>query len=930
MEIDHSSIGAAGDAFVGMGKAFIAGGAILSGGFIAATKAAMDFEHRMSAVQAVSNATLTEMEKLRKVALDLGATTVFSSVEVAEAMEQLAKAGLPVEDILTGATDATVALAAAAGDELAGGIDSAAMVMANAVKTFGGSSDEMMHYADVLVAAAAASTLSVDDIAVSMKYAGPVAAALGFDIDTLATSMAILGDRGIRGSTAGTSLRGVLLSLSPTSEKARGALEELGIIAQDGTNAFYNLDGTLKDLPDVMQILQDATRDLTEEQKVQYFNSIFQRRAMASALILAEQGADGFHAYADAIGELNASDIAAAKLDNLSGDMTILKNSIGALLIEVGLPLQDMLREWAQRATDLVGRLRDLDSEMLAQVIAGAAVVGAILTVVGSFLVAVGVAARLYRNFVLLKTAIATMNAVLLANPIVLIIAAIVALAAALVYAYQNSETFREIVQRGFALVQQAASAVVSWFKSNVIPVFQVLAGVARQVGDFLVAGFNSFVDWAGKHLYPVFQSIQRLFQATYDRIRSIMRGLQPVFNTIGNIIETTLSSIVNLISVFVGVVQTAWDLFGDNILSAVRVVWEFIRESVENALLVIRGIIDTVTALISGDWGAVWDGIFLIFKGIWQQIGNIADTALNLLWVGIQNVIDTIILIWREAWNVVKAIFSTAWDAIKGIYKLQWDIFMAAFGGGLDILKSLWDAAWRTVGNVLGSAWDGMKSVFGGSLDFVVGLFSGLKDRVVGALSSLAGALRDVASKAFNFIGGMGAGFADGFQGVWDWHTKLPDRILTALGNLKNILLDAGKEIMAGLLEGLRSGWTSVKNWMGDRANDLKNLVTAPLRIFSPSRVFRDIGEDIMAGLYIGIRDGFSDVEKLTSTIAPTMNSTVTGALMTATAPGAGGNTTINEYHFDVTLDASDLEEIKDIQDFFDRLEQAARQGVS
>ncbi|MGH9908724.1 MAG: phage tail tape measure protein, partial [Pyrinomonadaceae bacterium] len=230
IEIDSAQLGRASQALTVVGQQMIGLGVLAGAGFVVAVKSAADFEHQMSAVAAVlQGETRPQFAALKELALDLGSTTVFSAGEIAGAMEALSKAGIPVEDMLNGAVEATVALAAAAGDELPGGVERAAEVIANAQKTFNASADELNHFANVLVGAAASSTLSVEDLATSFRYAGPIAAQLGLSIDDLNTVLAILGDRGIKGSTAGTSLRGVLLSLTPSSEKAANTMRDLGL-----------------------------------------------------------------------------------------------------------------------------------------------------------------------------------------------------------------------------------------------------------------------------------------------------------------------------------------------------------------------------------------------------------------------------------------------------------------------------------------------------------------------------------------------------------------------------------------------------------------------------------------------------------------------------------------------------------------------------
>ena len=178
--------GAAASSMLLVGGAMTAVGVAGLAGFGLAIKAASDFEHQMSGVQAVSGATATEMEKLRKKALQLGADTVFSAGESAGAMEELVKAGLTVDDVLNGAADATVALAAAGEIDL----PVAATIAANAMNQFNLAAQDLPHVADLIAGAANASAIDVSDFGLSMQQAGVIANLVGLSFDDPALPIA--------------------------------------------------------------------------------------------------------------------------------------------------------------------------------------------------------------------------------------------------------------------------------------------------------------------------------------------------------------------------------------------------------------------------------------------------------------------------------------------------------------------------------------------------------------------------------------------------------------------------------------------------------------------------------------------------------------------------------------------------------------------
>lgn len=910
IHLDASSLGRASAAFATLGRSLLGFSAVAVGGFAYVVKQAADFEKVLSAVKAVTNATDSQMDQLSDTALRLATNSAFGAEAIAGAFEDLGKAGISVEQILGGAAEATVRLAEAAGDELPGGITQGAEIIANALKTFEVGADQAGHFADVLVAAAASSTLSVDDIAVSMRYAGPIANQLGLTIDDLATSLAILGDRGIKGSTAGTSLRGVLLSLSPSSGKAKEAMKELGLITADGTNKFFDMNGALKPLPEVMQILGDATKDLSEEQKINAFNTIFQRRAMNAALILAEQGAAGFNTYADAIAGLNAADIAATKLDNLSGDMTILRNAIDSLVISVGLEFQDMLRGWVQGLTGVVQWLSRLDPQLLANALKIIAIGGAIAGVLGTFSLMISGVITMYRNFVLLKEgislvigAVRLLTVSFLTNPLFLFVAAIAAIGFALYKLYQQGGAVTEFIDGIIAAITPAIEAVQRFASNfveqigNMIDVFQsgddVVSGFAEVLDSMLgntgnlispittlITGFQDFFTvlttgftndeggtWFERLAFtiraavkevikfgtaianiviPVLeilaQGLQRAFQVVTAEVipfaqetfgefvrfvveimPQLLEAVTHVFNAISVVIEYTVGFILAVIRQVINVIMALWRAWHDDLENIVGTIWNAIQETIENTMQFVQGVIQTVLAIINGDWGKAWEGIKDIVGAVWDQIGNIISTAVGLIRAIFTGFISTIIEIWQGLWDKLRGVLVAAGNAIVDFISVK--------------------------------------------IRDMVNLFIGLPNKITGAIGDLSGKINSFFKAAF--LRGYEA--VQGVAGdIFAFVGKIPGKIIEALGNIKDLLFNAGKEIVKGLLRGIESMVGAAKDSIGKVTGAIGKFIPGspvkegPLTVLNNGKAGKLI-VDMLTG---GIRDNLSAIARTMSAI--------------------------------------------------------------
>lgn len=221
-----------------------------------ALKSAGDFEQAMNQMQVISGATGDQMKEMQALALKLGADTSFSAGEAAQGLLELSKAGLSAEQAMK-AIPGVMDLAAAGGL----GVAQAAEIASNALNSFHLPADKAKDVANLFAAAANASSIEVTDMAQSMAQAGAVAASYGQSIETAATAVAILGNNGIKGSDAGTSLKTMLSRLAAPTDEAAATMKQLGV-------NIYDASGKMRPLNEIMIDLQKGlhgTMTITEK-----------------------------------------------------------------------------------------------------------------------------------------------------------------------------------------------------------------------------------------------------------------------------------------------------------------------------------------------------------------------------------------------------------------------------------------------------------------------------------------------------------------------------------------------------------------------------------------------------------------------------------------------------------------------------------------
>ena len=290
------------------------------GGFAISTGA--EFEKAMSGVQAILGTTEEQAKKLSELSISLGMDPqlIVSASQAAGVMEELAKNGLTADQIMDGAARSAIALANATGTDFA----TAAAIASTAMQLFNLTAEDMASVVNNITGVANASRFSVEDFAQAMAMGGGVAAAMGIPIEDFATAVAGLSTSFSSGSDAGTSFKVFLQRLAPDTKPAIEAMKELGIITEEDGNRFFDAEGNMKSLSEIAGILQEAFKDLSDEQKILALSNIFGTDAMRAANAMAELGAEGFDKLAASMAKTDAAGNAATRMDNLAGSIEIL------------------------------------------------------------------------------------------------------------------------------------------------------------------------------------------------------------------------------------------------------------------------------------------------------------------------------------------------------------------------------------------------------------------------------------------------------------------------------------------------------------------------------------------------------------------------------------------------------------------------------
>jgi TP901 family phage tail tape measure protein len=515
-----------GSDMIRLGAQVVAATAAIGAPVAFATKTFADFDDAMRAVGAVSQATAAELQSMTDVAKMLGATTSFTAVQVAQLMTELGRAGFKPDQV-NAMTGAVMDLARATGTDatLASGI------MAASIRQFSLGADDATRVADVLTKAANATFNSVESLGEALKYAGPVAAELGLSLEDTVAILGTLGNVGIQGSEAGTSLRRLGVISAATGEKLKDIFN------------INNVDATgeLKPLVQIMDEIGKAIENLPAADKVTKMNEAFGLLGITSASVLARTAGS----TADLARELKNAEGTASKAaksmdSGLGGAFRIILSAVEGLQIALGKALSGSIQAVTNSITSLIGRATEWVAANEGAVVTVAAMTVAVASF-GASLIAVGVSAKVMA--VAIAASITVINAV---KSTVLIAAAAIKLFGVVSMAvgtamYVFSSSVAIVNGLGIASAAVAGAMASAWSTAAAV-ISGAWAVITAPVFPFLVAAGAIVTVIGGITAAATIATVRAMdFSAAWTIAKDTLSAVIGIAKQVGGILMTAL-----------------------------------------------------------------------------------------------------------------------------------------------------------------------------------------------------------------------------------------------------------------------------------------------------------------------------------------------------------------------------------------------------
>lgn len=627
---------------------------------IAAINTGREFEGAMSQVAATMliDKTTAEGQKafetLENAARECGASTAFSATEAAEALNYLALAGYDADKAAT-ALPTVLKLAGAGAMDLAAASD----MVTDSMSALGIEATEanLTQFSDQLAQTASKANTSVAQLGEAILTVGGTAKGLAGGTTELNTALGILADNGLKGAEGGTHLRNIILSLQNPTDKAAASLKSLGVDVYDAQGNMRGLNDVFKDLQGAMDGMDNASKDTI-------LSTLFNKTDLTAANAMLANCTDRFDELSASIENSAGAceNMYAIQLDNLNGDIDILKSGLSDLGISIYQDLNGPLREMTQLATSMVGELSEAYKSGGMEGMVGA-VGGCMAEVVNTIadyapqVVSMGV--DLLENFIsgitdnsgALATAASEVITVFVEGLFTLVPQVILAGIDILTQFVQSMTTqLPQLISTGTQAIVNFVNGIIQRLPEVISTALTLVQTLVNSIGQNAPMLISAAIQLIGNLVLGIVSMLPQLLQMGIQLILSLAQG---ILSNLPQILQMGVQIIISLVS---GITQ----MLPMIIQGGIQLIISLIQGIIANLGNIVQAAVQIVITLATG----LIQAIPQLIAAISQLVGAIIDTILSTNWldVGIQiikGLIDGILSTGKSLWNAIKSLFT-------------------------------------------------------------------------------------------------------------------------------------------------------------------------------------------------------------------------------------------------------------------------------
>lgn len=769
-----------------IGTAAALGAAIYAG----PVKKSRELEAQMSTVKAISNATTEDMTRLTDMAKHMGATTQFTAVEAGKALEYMAMAGWKTDQML-GGLPGIMNLAAASGEDLGQVSD----IVTDALTAFNMTADQSGRFADVLAQASSNANTNVSMMGATFQKVAPVAGTLGYSVEDMSLGIGLMANASVKAETAGTSLKTALANMAKPTKQMQAYMDKYGI-------SLTNADGSMKTFREVIDNLRSSLGGLSKTEKTAAATAIFGKESFTGMLAIVNASDADFKKVSDAVNNAAgaAERMAAIKLDNLEGDVTLLKSATDGLQTAIGDALLPTFRAGTQQLTKFVSNLTEFINanpelvRTIVKVTAGLlAFKAAALTAKLGFLELKGGVLTIQKVMALFKgkTALAGVEAVGFAEKVKGVAKSVTGYFGGIGSAAGGvGRAFGQMfsgtkIGGAFSKIGGAAGGVFS-------KLFSGMGGVATRAFTGVAGTITNILGKAGTAVAAgPLGKIGSVIGKGFGKIGTLIAPLQKLGGAILGPFSGILGKVLPVVGV-ISLIVAAVQILRDN-LDKVREVVE--RVFGKAGLDVFNGIVDAITN--------IGDTIRNIFTD--GNLGGARQFLINLFGEEATGVIDGAITILQTVWNILSGFIEFVNAYVRPIVE---QIFSFIVGTVLPQIAQAF-AEWApTIASILQGLAEVVSTIATAIMEVIQFLMPTIQSIIGVALETIKG----VVSGALTAIKGLVDVFAGIFTGDW---TRVWEGVKSIFSGVWNSLKSIASGVLngiIGLINGVISGLNKLK----------------------------------------------------------------------------------------------------------------------
>ena len=574
-----------------------------------------NFDSAMSEVSAISGATGKDLQMLRDTAKEFGSTTMFSASEAADALKYMSLAGWDA-NTSAAALGGVLDLAAASGMDLGAASD----MVTDYLSAFNMEAEKSGYFADLLAYAQANANTTAEGLGEAYKNCAANLNAAGQDIETTTSLLAMMANQGLKGSESGTALAAMMRDLTAKMEDGKVQIGDTAVAVMDA-------NGNYRDLTDILKDVEKATDGMGDAERAAALSTTFTSDSIKGLNLIMNAGVDEAAKFEEELRNCDgtAAEMAKTMQDNLGGDLTSLSSQFEGVQIALYEKFEPALRKGVEVLSELLKGVQfviDHSSEFIAVLAAMGSGVAAYVAYTTELKV-------MQEGWMALEVvqkasaaAQAVLNAVMAANPIGILIAAITALVAAFTVLWNTNEGFRETVLQTWETIKTGVSNAVTAVKEFLESAFEQIKTIITTVWENIKTFTVEIWEGLKAAVKGAVENVKNSISATLEAIKTIV-------TTIWNAIKTATSAAWNAIKT---ATSTVWNGIKTTITTVVNAVKSFVSSAFNAVKTTVSNVFEGIKSKTVSTWNAIKEAIMKPINAAKDAVKKAIDTMKSII----------------------------------------------------------------------------------------------------------------------------------------------------------------------------------------------------------------------------------------------------------------------------------------------------------